>query len=41
VKTIDNNGAETAVPIGKNPNFRNTTGRYSPLNANFGMRLNF
>ncbi|MBA3463395.1 MAG: TonB-dependent receptor [Deltaproteobacteria bacterium] len=41
VKTIDNRGNESAVPIGKNPNFRNTTGRYSPLNANFGMRLNF
>lgn len=41
VKTIDSKGVETAVPIGKNPNFRNTTGRYSPLNANFGMRLNF
>ena len=41
VKTIDNRGNETAVPIGKNPNYRNTNGRYSPLNANFGMRLNF
>ncbi|MBL0220505.1 MAG: TonB-dependent receptor [Myxococcales bacterium] len=41
VKTIDSRGNETAVPIGKNPNYRNTTGRYAPLNANFGMRLNF
>ncbi len=41
VKTIDRSGNENATPIGKNPNFRNTTGRYSPLNANFGMRLNF
>ncbi|MBL9019407.1 MAG: TonB-dependent receptor [Myxococcales bacterium] len=41
VKTIDGRGNETATPIGKNPNFRNTTGRYAPLNANFGMRLNF
>ncbi len=41
VKTIDRDGNESGTPIGKNPNFRNTTSRYAPLAANFGMRLNF
>ncbi len=41
VKTIDATGNETGVPIGKNPNFRNTTGRYSPANARVGLRLTF
>ena len=41
VKTIDSNGNETSVPIGKNPNFRNTTGRYAPANARLGLRLTF
>ena len=41
VKTIDSRGNETGVPIGKNPNFGNTTGRYGPLNARVGLRLSF
>jgi hypothetical protein len=41
VKTIDNRGNETSVPIGKNPNFRNTTSRYAPANARLGVRLTF
>ncbi|MGE3458499.1 MAG: TonB-dependent receptor, partial [Kofleriaceae bacterium] len=41
VKTIDTTGNETATPIGKNPNFRNTTARYAPMNARVGMRLTF
>ena len=41
VKTIDSRGNETGVPIGKNPNFGNTTGRYAPLNARVGLRLSF
>jgi hypothetical protein len=41
VKAIDRDGNETAVPIGKNPNFRNTTGRYGPANARVGLRLTF
>jgi len=41
VKTIDGNGNETAVPIGTNPNFRNTNRRYGPGNARIGVRLTF
>ncbi|MEO8707091.1 MAG: hypothetical protein ABI867_44095, partial [Kofleriaceae bacterium] len=41
VKTIDSNGIETATPIGTNPNFRNTAGRYAPGNARLGLRLTF
>jgi len=41
VKTIDGNGNETNVPIGTNPNFRNTTVRYAPGNARIGLRLTF
>ncbi len=41
VKTIDTNGNETQVPIGRNPNFRNTTGRYAPLFARVGARITF
>ncbi len=41
VKTIDSRGNETGVPIGKNPNFRNTNSRYGPANARLGMRLTF
>ncbi len=41
VKTIDSRGNETGVPIGKNPNYGNTTGRYAPLNARVGLRLSF
>jgi outer membrane receptor protein involved in Fe transport len=41
VKTIDSDGNETSTPIGTNPNFRNTTGRYAPGNARIGLRLTF
>ena len=41
VKTIDRTGSETGVPIGRNPNFRNTNARYSPLAGRIGVRLTF
>jgi hypothetical protein len=41
VKTIDRFGTESPQPIGRNPNFRNTTGRYAPAYARLGMRLMF
>ncbi len=41
VKTIDRNGAESSAPIGRNPNFGNTTARYSPFYVRFGARLTF
>jgi len=41
VKTIDSSGSETNVPIGTNPNFRNTTSRYAPGSARIGLRLTF
>jgi outer membrane receptor protein involved in Fe transport len=41
LKTIDENGKETSAPIGRNPNFHNTIGRYAPTNARLGVRLTF
>jgi hypothetical protein len=41
VKTIDADGNESATPIGRNPNFRNTNSRYAPAYGRFGMRLTF
>jgi len=41
VRQIDNKGNETATPIGRNPNFRNTTSRYAPAFARIGARLTF
>ncbi|HEU0034940.1 MAG TPA: TonB-dependent receptor [Kofleriaceae bacterium] len=41
VKTIDGSGNETSIPIGTNPNFRNTTSRYAPGDARIGVRLTF
>ena len=41
VKTLDANGGETSTPIGRNPNFRRTTGRYGPGYARLGARLTF
>ena len=43
VKTLDQDGKEPTnpIPIGTNPNFRNTTGRYAPGNARVGVRLTF
>ena len=34
-------GTETSEPIKRNPNFGNVTRRYSPLSAQFGVRLSF
>ena len=41
VKTIDRTGVESSTPIGRSPNFGNTTARYSPLYARLGARLTF
>jgi hypothetical protein len=41
VKEIDTDGKETAKPIGRNPNFRNTVSRYAPSSAQVGFRLTF
>jgi hypothetical protein len=41
VKVIDRNGVESANPIGRNPNFHNTTARYQPANARLALRLTF
>ncbi|HEY5921876.1 MAG TPA: carboxypeptidase regulatory-like domain-containing protein [Kofleriaceae bacterium] len=41
VKTIDRQGVETNDPIGRNPNFGNTTGRYAPFYLQLGARLTF
>jgi hypothetical protein len=41
IKAIDGNGAETANPIGRNPNFGNTNVRYAPGYIRFGARLTF
>ena len=35
------NGGETTTPIRRNPNFGNTTARYSPLAVQLGARLTF
>lgn len=41
VKSLDTNGVESAEPLGRNPNFHNTTSRYAPLSARLGARLQF
>ncbi|MBA3460404.1 MAG: TonB-dependent receptor [Deltaproteobacteria bacterium] len=41
VKTVDIRGTETAVPIGRNPNYLNTAARYAPLFARVGARITF
>jgi len=41
LKTVNGSGAETSIPIGKNPNFRNTNSRYGPAYIQFGARLTF
>ena len=40
-KTIDKDGAESAQPVGRNPNFHNTTARYAPASAQVGFRVTF
>ena len=41
VKTIDTSGNETAVPIGRNPNYLNVASRYGPFYARLGARVTF
>ena len=41
VKTIDRNGVESSAPIGRSPNFGNTSRRYGPFYLQFGVRLSF
>ena len=41
LKTFDRSGGETSEPIGRNPNFHNTTARYSPAYGRIGLRLTF
>ncbi|MBA3391946.1 MAG: TonB-dependent receptor [Deltaproteobacteria bacterium] len=41
VKTINGDGVETPRPIGRNPNFRNTSARYAPAYGRIGARLTF
>jgi hypothetical protein len=41
VKRVNDDGFETPDPIERNPNFRNTAGRYAPLFARFGAELTF
>ncbi|MCX5746650.1 MAG: TonB-dependent receptor [Proteobacteria bacterium] len=41
LKQFDSRGGETGTPIGRNPNFHNTTGRYGPTNVRLGVRLTF
>jgi hypothetical protein len=40
-KQIDRDGNETGTPIGRNPNFGNTTARYAPASAQVGFRVTF
>jgi len=41
VKQINNAGVESATPIGRNPNFQNTSRRYAPAYGRLGLRLTF
>ena len=41
VKALDRDGNETSTPIGRNPNFHNTSSRYAPAYGRVGMRLTF
>ena len=41
LKTLDSDGNETSQPIGRNPNYRRTVGRYGPAYARLGARLTF
>jgi outer membrane receptor protein involved in Fe transport len=40
-KTMDKNGSESSVPLGRNPNFGRTTSRYAPASAQVGFRVTF
>ncbi len=40
-RSVADNGTEQNVPLIRNKNFGNTTGRYAPLSVRFGMRLTF
>ncbi len=41
VKTINRDGVEGPLPIGRNPNFHNTSSRYAPAYGRLGARLTF
>jgi hypothetical protein len=41
VKSLDQKGTETNIPIGRNPNFHHTTTRYDPAYGRLGVRLTF
>ena len=41
VKTINASGIESAIPIGRNPNFFQPTARYAPASAQVGFRVTF
>jgi len=41
VKQVDAKGNESQKPIGRNPNFGNTTTRYAPAYARIGARVTF
>jgi len=41
VKQINRDGVESGTPIGRNPNFHNTTSRYAPAYGRLGARLTF
>ncbi len=40
-KALDAKGVESATPLGRNPNFGNTTARYAPASAQVGFRVTF
>jgi outer membrane receptor protein involved in Fe transport len=40
-KQIDGKGVEQSTPVGRNPNFHNTTQRYAPAFGRVGARLTF
>jgi outer membrane receptor protein involved in Fe transport len=40
-KQINRDGIESAVPLGRNPNFGRTTARYAPASAQVGFRVTF
>ena len=41
VRALDQTGTKDVGPIGRNPDFGNTIGRYAPLSVRFGVRLTF
>ncbi len=41
VRRVDHSGNDTGQPLIRNPNYGNTTARYSPLSVQFGARMTF